>query len=106
MGIIFTLPVATATSEQTLAWLHSRKINAIYAACVDGGREYTEADLRGPTAVVFGSEATGLSSAWRDTDITPIRLPMQGQADSLNVSATAAVMFYESLRQRTGGGGK
>jgi len=55
---------------------------------------------------VLGSEATGLSNVWRGEKITPIRVPMCGTADSLNVSAAAAVMFYESLRQRTYGVGE
>lgn len=101
LGTVFTLPVAAVTSEETLVWLRERKVGAVYAACVDAERAYTEVDLCGPTAVVLGSEAHGLSSVWRGDDVTPIRLPMQGTADSLNVSATAAVVFYESLRQRT-----
>ena len=61
---------------------------------------YTEADYRGPTAIVLGSEAAGLSPVWTGDDVRAIRLPMRGVADSLNVSATAAVLFYEALRQR------
>ncbi len=73
----------------------------IVAARVDGSVPYTEIDYRGPTAVVLGSEAEGLSSAWTAADITAVRLPMLGAADSLNVSVTAAVIFYEALRQRS-----
>ena len=62
---------------------------------------YTEIDYRRPTAIVLGSEAEGLSSAWSADDITAVRLPMLGAADSLNVSAAAAVIFYEALRQRS-----
>jgi TrmH family RNA methyltransferase len=59
-------------------------------------------DFCRPAAIVLGSEAAGLSAAWAADDITPIRLPMLGTADSLNVSAAAAVLLYEALRQRTG----
>ena len=62
---------------------------------------YTEVDYRGPTAIVLGSEAEGLSPLWSAADITAVRLPMLGAADSLNVSAAAAVLFYEARRQRT-----
>ena len=58
-------------------------------------------DYRPPAAFVLGSEAEGLSSAWSTDDVTAITLPMLGRADSLNVSATAAVLFYEALRQRS-----
>ena len=50
---------------------------------------------------MLGSEAAGLSAAWQAADVTPIKVPMRGTADSLNVSATAAVLFYEALRQRS-----
>ena len=54
-------------------------------------------------AIVLGSEAAGLSDPWCADDIAPIKLPMLGSADSLNVSATAAVLFYEAWRQRDTG---
>jgi TrmH family RNA methyltransferase len=59
-----------------------------------------DADLRGPLAIVLGSEATGLSEAWRSEGVEGIRLPMAGVADSLNVSVAAAVLLYEAWRQR------
>ncbi len=58
------------------------------------------ADYRGGAAIVLGSEAAGLSDAWSGANVTAIALPMRGAADSLNVSATAAVLFYEAQRQR------
>ena len=82
-----------------MAWLGARK-SKVFAARPDAPRAYTEADYRGDAAIVLGSEAAGLSPAWQAADLTPIRLPMRGRADSLNVSATAAVLFYEALRQR------
>jgi TrmH family RNA methyltransferase len=62
--------------------------------------DYTSADFRGPTAIILGSEAAGLSSTWRAPEIQALQLPMLGSVDSLNVSVTAAVLFYEALRQR------
>ena len=99
LGTIFTLPVCEATSADVLAWLRERRFT-IFAARVDGSVPYTEANYRGPTAIVLGSEAAGLSSSWTGGDIRAVRLPMCGVADSLNVSVTAAVLFYEALRQR------
>lgn len=99
LGTIFALPVAVATAQEVLDWLRCHGLR-IYAARVDAPILYTEADFRGPTAIVLGSEAAGLSATWVGDDIVGIRLPMRGMADSLNVSAAAAVLFYEALRQR------
>lgn len=99
LGTIFTTPVCEAASGETIAWLRARNF-AVFAARVNGAVPYAEADFRGPTAIVLGSEASGLSSAWAGDDVRAVRLPMLGKADSLNVSVTAAVLFYEALRQR------
>jgi TrmH family RNA methyltransferase len=99
LGTIFSLPVCTANAAATLAWLRAQRLQ-IFAARVDGSIPYTQADYRGPCALVLGSEASGLSTIWQADDVTAIRLPMCGTADSLNVSAAAAVLFYEALRQR------
>jgi TrmH family RNA methyltransferase len=100
LGTIFSLPVAAATAGEIIAWLEAKEL-AIYAARVDGSVLYTEVDYRRPAAIVLGSEAEGLTAAWSGSGIQAIRLPMLGAADSLNVSTTAAVLFYEALRQRS-----
>ena len=99
LGAIFTVPVCAAASEETLNWLRSHKLR-IFAARVDGAVDYADADFKEPAAIVLGSEAAGLSPHWSANDIQAIRLPMLGRVDSLNLSATAAVLFYEALRQR------
>jgi TrmH family RNA methyltransferase len=99
LGTVFTVPLAQATASETLDWLRARG-SKVFAARLDAERNYTDVDLRGNAAIVLGSEAAGLSDAWRDAQITSIKLPMHGTADSLNVSAAAAVLFYEALRQR------
>ena len=99
LGTIFSLPVATATTAETIAWLQGRAFK-IHAARVDAVISHTQADLTGPVAIVLGSEAAGLSPAWSADFVTGIALPQRGAADSLNVSAAAAVLFYEALRQR------
>jgi TrmH family RNA methyltransferase len=99
LGTVFGAGVVTASSEETLAWL--RKLGApIYAARPQAKRPYTDVDYVRGAAIVLGSEAEGLSEKWRGADVTAIALPMRGIADSLNVSATAAVLFYEAQRQR------
>jgi len=99
LGTIFSMPVCEAASGDVLLWLRERNFS-IFAARVDGSLPYTEVDYRGPSAIVLGSEAAGLSPLWAGKDIQAVRLPMLGAADSLNVSVTAAVLFYEALRQR------
>lgn len=100
LGTIFTVPVCAASGAATIDWLRTGGYR-MFAARVDGAIDYTHANFNGPTAIILGSESEGLPKAWHATDITAIRLPMQGIADSLNVSATAAVLFYEALRQRS-----
>ena len=99
LGTIFSLPVAAAGGVETLVWL--RDLGArIVVARVDGSETYTEVDLTGPLAIVLGSEAEGLSDAWLGPGVVPVRLPMLGVADSLNVSVAAGVLLYEARRQR------
>jgi RNA methyltransferase, TrmH family len=99
LGTIFTMGVAAAEPGETLAWLKARGFQ-IAAARVQASVSYTEIDYRQPTAIVLGSEACGLTSLWGDEAVCAVRLPMLGVADSLNVSAAAAVLFYEARRQR------
>jgi TrmH family RNA methyltransferase len=99
LGTIFARPVVAAGSADVLAWLRERGLR-IVTARVDASTDYTDADLTGPLAIVLGSEAQGLSTFWSGPDVEAVRLPMLGSADSLNVSATAAVLFYEAVRQR------
>lgn len=101
LGTVFRPNVCTATVAETITWLYEQAL-PIYASRPDAELLYTAVNLRGGAAIVLGSEAHGLSDAWAVAGITPVRLPMHGIADSLNVSTTAAVLFYEALRQRTG----
>jgi TrmH family RNA methyltransferase len=104
LGTVFTLPVCAASSAETLDYLRSQQL-PIYAARLDGAAtDYRQIAFAPRSAIVLGSEAEGLSNSWRGADITAIQLPMLGIADSLNVSATAAVLFYEALRQSAEGG--
>jgi TrmH family RNA methyltransferase len=99
LGTIFSVPLAAASTHATLDWLTTQGIATI-AARVDAATPYTDVDMRRPVALVLGSEATGLSPAWDDARVTPVRIPMLGTADSLNVSVAAAIMLYEAVRQR------
>ncbi len=100
-GTVFAVPVAGAPSAEVRTWLRRAGVRVL-AARVGGAVSYTDADLRGPLAIVLGSEASGLSDAWSGGDVAAIGLPMLGVADSLNVSIAAAVLLYEARRQRGG----
>jgi RNA methyltransferase, TrmH family len=100
IGTVFAPNVCETTTAESIHWLRSKGVQII-AATPDAEKLYTEIDLRRGAAIVLGSEASGLSEAWRLSGITPVRLPMHGIADSLNVSTTAAVLFYEAVRQRS-----
>jgi len=104
LGTVFSLPLAVATSPEAIAWCAASG-RRVLAATPDGTALWHEARLAGATAIVLGSEAHGLSPAWHEAGATgrftleTVRLPMQGIADSLNVSAAAAILAYEALRQ-------
>ncbi len=102
-GTIFGLPLAAAPSGEVLTWLRARAIR-IVTARVDGHVSYADADLTGPLAIVLGAEANGLTATWSGPDVVPVRIPMAGVADSLNVSISAAILAYEAQRQRATGG--
>lgn len=99
LGTVFTMPTIPATTEETLSWLRDRSVH-IVTCRVEAEVEYDEWAYAAPTAVVLGNEAMGLPDQWSGVDIQSVRLPMLGHTDSLNVSATAAVLLYEIRRQR------
>ena len=99
IGAIFTVPVATATSEETIAWLKERGIR-IYTAQLQDSEWYYDTDMCKGTAIVMGTEATGLTQCWRQAADAHIRIPMLGRLDSLNVSVSAAILMFEAVRQR------
>ena len=99
IGTVFSVPLATCAAGEALAYLQSLGLR-IVAAAVDAAAAWDGVDLRGGVAIALGSEATGLSDTWRVEGVEWVRIPMLGRADSLNVSASAAVLFYEALRQR------
>jgi len=99
LGTVFSVPLAVTDAPGAQAWLAAQGIRTV-VTLVDAPVAYTDADLTGGVAIVLGSEADGLSAIWRDGSATEVHIPMRGIADSLNVSASAAVLFYEALRQR------
>jgi TrmH family RNA methyltransferase len=104
LGTVFAVPLAAATAAEAIRWCaaHDRRV---VAATPTGKVLWHEARLTGSTAILLGSEAHGISSAWQEAAsagriaLETVRLPMHGIADSLNLSATAAVLAYEAVRQ-------
>ena len=99
LGTIFSLPLVACSSAEALRFLRQRDI-AVLTARVGAQTDYDTADFTMSVAIVVGAEVAGLSDAWSGPGVTPISIPMLGLADSLNVSASAAVLFYEARRQR------
>lgn len=99
VGCIFTNQVASATSEETLAWLEKNNIIP-YSTYLKASKPYHTVDFTKPSAIVMGTEATGLSEIWTGKNQNPIIIPMRGRIDSMNVSTAAAVVVFEACRQR------
>jgi TrmH family RNA methyltransferase len=99
VGCIFTNQIATGTNEEVIAFLKNRKIS-IYSATLQDSNSYHTQNYTPASAIVVGTEATGLSQTWRDNANQNILIPMQGQIDSMNVSVAAAILLFEAKRQR------
>lgn len=101
MGTLFTVPVVESTAEEAIRWLRNKNI-MIVAATPHADKSYFDADLSRACAIVMGSEHEGLSSVLLEAADIKVMIPMKGEADSLNLSAAAAVILYEAVRQRSG----
>ena len=98
-GAFFSVPCVACTSEECIAFLKARGIQILTAQLQDSSLYY-DTDMRQATAIVMGTEATGLTPQWREAADAHIRIPMLGITDSLNVSVSAAILMYEAVRQR------
>ncbi|MDC7993934.1 TrmH family RNA methyltransferase [Altibacter sp. HG106] len=99
VGCLFTRSVAAATTTEIIAWLTKNNI-AIYAATLQDAVPYHTLDYQSATAIVVGTEAYGLTEAWRMASKKNIMIPMQGDIDSMNVSVAAGILIFEAKRQR------
>jgi TrmH family RNA methyltransferase len=99
VGGLFTNQIATGSTEEIIAFLQQRKIN-FYCATLQNSTPYHTQNYTNPTALVVGTEATGLTDAWRNAATQNIIIPMQGTIDSMNVSVAAAILIFEAKRQR------
>ena len=99
-GAIFSVPCVACTSEECIKFLKENNIQILTAQLQDS-ELYYDTDMKRGTAIVMGTEATGLTDIWRKAADAHIRIPMLGITDSLNVSVSAAILLYEAVRQRT-----
>lgn len=100
LGTLFTVPVASATTSETIAWLQAHAIEIVVAVPV-ADCVYTAVNLQNSVALVTGSEAHGLSQEWLTAATAQVRIPMHGTADSLNLATATALLLYEVVRQRS-----
>jgi TrmH family RNA methyltransferase len=99
-GVLFSVPVVIAESESVRTWLREKRIRAV-ATTPSAAELYTNIDLRGPLAIVMGNEQYGLSDFWLKESDAQVRIPMAGQADSLNVAMATIITLFEAVRQRS-----
>lgn len=99
VGCLFTNQIATDSTEEVIKFLNKKNIT-IFAATLQNSQFYHQQNYTTPTALVVGTEATGLSAAWREKNIQNIIIPMQGEIDSMNVSVASAILLFEAKRQR------
>ena len=99
IGGVFTVQSAVCDSASAISWLTARGMKILTAQLQDSSWYY-DVDMKGGTAIVIGTEATGLTEQWREAADAHIRIPMLGALDSLNASVSAAILLFEAVRQR------
>ncbi len=99
IGAVFTVPTVAVSSEEAIGFLKGRGIQILTAQLQDSSLYY-DVDMRRGTAIVMGTESTGLTPLWRQAADAHIRIPMLGRLDSLNVSVSASILLFEAVRQR------
>ncbi len=99
VGCLFTTSIATGTTQEIIHFLSKNKI-AVYCAALQASKKYTDVDFTSASAIVVGTESTGLSNDWLLKSTQNIIIPMEGEIDSMNVSVAAAILIFEAKRQR------
>lgn len=100
VGTLFTNQIASANKEAVLDFLKSKNIQVVSTFLREETKNLYETDFTKSSAIILGTEATGLSDFWADNSDSLIKIPMLGFVDSLNVSNAAAICVYEAVRQR------
>ncbi len=98
-GSIFNIPIINEKKDRAIKWLKSSGIGLI-ATALDSKKSLFDEDLKKSIAFVFGNEAHGVSAETKKSADVILKIPIPGKAESLNVSASAAICLYEAVRQR------
>lgn len=101
VGCVFTTQIVWGSTTEILRFLKARKFQILTAALTDTAENYLLQDYTVPTAIVVGTEATGLTPEWLQASDRSILIPMRGKIDSMNVSVSAAILLFEAIRQRS-----
>ncbi|WP_405381611.1 TrmH family RNA methyltransferase [Maribacter sp. LLG6340-A2] len=99
VGCVFSRNIRTGSTQEIISFLQQEKFN-IYCAALTASMEYTSVSYTGPTAIVVGTENSGLSNEWLSNSTQNIIIPMEGEIDSMNVSVSAAILIFEVKRQQ------
>lgn len=100
VGCVFTNQIGMGSTSEIIAFLKQTECKIFCAALQNNAQVYHTQDFTNPTAIVVGTEATGLSDAWLQNATQNIIIPMHGKIDSLNVSVAAGILIFEAVRQR------
>jgi TrmH family RNA methyltransferase len=103
LGTVFTIPLVKTSNEDLKAFFKKHEIKS-FVATPEAREVYSSQNLSQNVAVILGSEAFGVSDFWKKHADHQVKIPMLGKADSLNVSVAGAILCYEIVRQRSGGG--
>ncbi len=99
VGCVFTNKIATGSTSEIIEFLKEHKIK-VFAAELEASKSYLETDFTESSAIIVGTEATGLSEEWLENSDQNIIIPMEGKIDSMNVSVAAGILIFEAKRQR------
>ncbi|MCF6296722.1 MAG: RNA methyltransferase [Flavobacteriaceae bacterium] len=100
IGCVFTNQIGIGSTSEIIKFLQEKNIKIFCAALLENAENYHTQDYTQPTAIVVGTEATGLSSEWLENSDKNIMIPMQGEINSMNVSVSAGILIFEAKRQR------
>jgi TrmH family RNA methyltransferase len=99
LGCVFTQSIALCSTAVAIEWLKKKSIRII-ATHLKASKPYFQIDYTLPSAIVMGTEATGITKTWIEAADDSIIIPMRGVADSLNVSTATSILVFEACRQR------
>lgn len=99
IGCLFSVPVYLGSSEEIISALRLAEVQ-IVCTSPSAKTMYYDIDYSKSTAIVLGTESSGLSEFWKNQPVHNVSIPMKGEADSLNVSTSAAIIIFEVVRQR------